>query len=142
MVRIHSHKIQERDLALQFGGEYSTPIPLEYLGWIWLTGMFKTATGANFIDRNLALTRGDGFAGPTVSKPSVRLSGLSEMSGFVDIHILERLRIRAGYMALYGVNFSTAGAQVEYDLTSQGRRSTDRGSVFWHGPVAELQFLF
>ena len=129
-------------VAAQFGGEYSAPIPTEYLGWIWLTTMFKSAVGPNFIDRNQVLTRGDGRSAFNISHTSVRLSGLSEVSGFVDFHMLERLRFRFGYMAMYGVNFSTAGAQVEYNLTNQSNRPTDHGSVFWHGPVAEIQFLF
>ena len=142
--RLANYAVTTRNnlIAPQFGGEYSAPIPHEYLGWIWLTGMFKTAVGPNFIERTQTLTRGDGLSAFNVNHTSVRLSGLTEVSGFVDIHILERLRLRAGYMAMYGVNFSTAGSQVEYDLTNQGGRPADRGSVFWHGPVAEIQFLF
>ena len=129
-------------VALQFGGENSQPIPMESLGWIWLTAMVKGAVGPNFIERDLTLTRGDGFSGFHVNKNSVRISGLTEAAGFIDFHLLERVRFRAGYTAMYGINFSTAGAQVDYDQTNQGRRSTDHGNVFWHGPVAEFHFLF
>ena len=129
-------------VAFQFGGEYSAPLPSEYLGWIWLTGMFKGAVGPNFVESNRTLVRGDGLVGSSVNGSSVRASGLGEVSGFVDFHILERVRFRAGYMALYGVNFSTAGSQVQYDLSNQNQGAKDHGSVFWHGPVAELQFLF
>ena len=129
-------------VAPQFGGEFSAPLPVDCLSWIWLTGMAKGAVGPNFIATNRSLTRGDGLSGFSDSHSTVRVSGLGEVSGFVDFHLLDRVRLRAGYMALYGVNFSTASSQVQYDLTSQNQGGKDHGSVFWHGPVAELQFLF
>ena len=129
-------------VAGQFGGEYSAPLPAECLSWIWLTGMAKGAVGPNFVQTNRTLTRGDGFAGFDASHTTVRVSGLGEVSGFVDFHLMDRVRFRAGYTALYGVNFSTAGSLVQYDLTSQSIGAKDHNSVFWHGPVAELQFLF
>jgi hypothetical protein len=129
-------------VAAQFGGEYSAPLPTESLSWIWLTMMGKGAVGPNFIETNRSLTRGDGFVGFNAGHSTVRVSGLSELSGFVDFHLLDRVRLRAGYTALYGFNFSTAGALVQYDLTRQAIGGKDHNSVFWHGPVAELQFLF
>jgi hypothetical protein len=129
-------------VAPQFGGEYSVPLGTEKLSWIWFTGMGKAAVGPNFIQTTRSLTRGDGLTAFTDSHTTMRASGLGEVSGFVDFHLLDRLRLRAGYTALYGVNFSTASSQVQYDLTSQKQGAKDHGSVFWHGPIAELQFLF
>lgn len=142
--RLANYAVSTRNnlVAPQFGGEYSAPLPTQALSWIWLTLMAKGAVGPNFIETNRSLTRGDGLVGFTTSHSTVRISGLGEASGFVDFHLLDRVRLRAGYTALYGVNFSTAGSLVQYDLTSQTVGAKDHGSVFWHGPVAELQFLF
>lgn len=128
--------------TIQCGGEFSAPLPHEKLGWLWLTFMGKSAIGANMIQRTQRLVRGDGFLGFESQTTSVRLAGLYDVAAYLDIHILERLRVRAGYTALWATGVSAAGSQIEFDVTRQGQRVADRGSMFWHGPVLEMQFLF
>ncbi|MFO0930596.1 MAG: hypothetical protein U0736_26785 [Gemmataceae bacterium] len=128
--------------TVQCGGEYSAPLPHEKLGWLWITMMGKSAIGANVIERTQRLVRGDGFPGFEHRTNALRLAGIYDVAAYLDIHILERLRVRAGYTALWATGVSSAGSQVEFDLTRQGQRSTDRSSIFWHGPVLEMQFLF
>lgn len=129
-------------LGLQFGGEYSTPIPHEKLSWIWFTLMGKTSLGANFIERTWRLTRGDGFGSFDIHQNTIMLGSVNEGMAGVDIHILERLRFRAGYTAIWALGFSSADRQIDFNFQTQGQRGTDRTSILWHGPMAELQFLF
>lgn len=127
---------------IQFGGEYSVPIPMEKLGWIWITWMGKSAMGPNFIERTLQMTRGDGRVGFLSETTSLRLAGMYDIAGYVDFHILERLRLRAGYTAMAAIGVSAAGKQIEWNLNRQGQRTTDYSTMFWHGPSLEFQFLF
>jgi len=138
----YSAAVRNNIVAMQVGGEWSTPLPHYKLGWIWLSLMAKTGLGVDWIERTRRLERGDGFPGFDLTQNSVRLAGFGDVSAFVDFHLMERIRLRTGYTALYVVGVSTAVNQIEFDLTNQQRRYTDRRGVLWHGPMAELQFLF
>ena len=138
----YASNVRNHLIALQLGGEYSTELPGHLFHGLWLSTMFKSALGPNIVDRGLSLTRGDGLVGFNTHRTNVRFGGLTEAAAFLDIHLLERLRVRAGYQGLLGFNFATAGRQVQYDLRNQNAQKSDSNTVFWHGPVAELQFLF
>ena len=60
----------------------------------------------------------------------------------MDLHLLERLRLRAGYQALMLVGLSDPGYQINFDLLHPTSRSVGYRSEFYHGPTFELQFLF
>ena len=77
-----------------------------------------------------------------IRRDSVGIGQVYELGLYADVHILERLRIRAGYTCLWAAGVSTAHTQVEYNLAAQGGKARDSSSMFWHGPLAELQFLF
>lgn len=129
-------------LAIQVGGEYSAPVPWKWMGWLWFTGMAKAGIGPNLVERTFKLTRGDKFEGFDESRESVTLGQVYEAAVYADVHMLERLRLRVGYTALMAVGVSVAGSQVNFDLSNPSSRPRDYGSMFWHGPVAELQLLF
>jgi hypothetical protein len=129
-------------LTLQAGGEYSAPIPWKYLGFVWFTGLAKVGVGPNFIDRRQVLSRGDGLKAFDVSRTDVSVAGIAEVSAFVDFHILERLRLRVGYTLLGAVGIADPVKQVDFDITNPGQFTHQYGGALWHGPVAELQFLF
>jgi hypothetical protein len=145
---IYTASAQNNIVAFQFGCEHSVPLPLphhhltKWLGWVWFTGMGKAAVGPNFVSRGQKLTRGDLFQAFDVKRSSVGVGQVYELGAFLDLHILEKLRIRAGYMTLWAVGVSTGHNQVEFNLAAQGGAHRDSSSMFWHGPIAELQFLF
>ncbi len=133
---------QNNILGPQIGAEYSFPCTIPCMGWIWFTGMAKAMAGPNWIQRQWRLTRGDGLAGFNVTKNDVKFSQVYEVNASVDFHILERLRLRVGYMALWSSRVSEPAEQFDYNLADQGSRRTDSSTAFWHGPIAELQFLW
>ncbi|MFM7151318.1 MAG: hypothetical protein ACKO23_15895, partial [Gemmataceae bacterium] len=143
-LRAANYSVSSRNnfVGAQFGGEYSTPLPHEKLGWIWLSGMAKGAVGPNVIQSTWRLTRADGYVGFNNSQTTVKLSALGEVAGFVDFHVLERLRLRAGYTFIMGLGFAPAENQIDFNLTTQGTHGISTGNIYWHGPIAELQFLF
>ncbi len=126
----------------QIGGEYSTPCPIPCLGCFWFTGMAKAAVGGNFVERNFNLSRGDGYQGFNVNKDNVQIGQVYEVSAFLDFHILERLRLRAGYTAMWVVGISNPSHSVNFDLSDPAGKKSEQGSGLWHGPVAELEFLW
>jgi hypothetical protein len=105
-------------------------------------GIAKAGAGPNIININTFLTRGDGFVGFNNRHNTASLGQVYELTGFFDFHMLERLRFRAGYTAMWLVDVATASDQVDFNLANPyGRRNT-HGSAFFHGPQMELQFLF
>ena len=65
-----------------------------------------------------------------------------EVSAYVEFWVWERCRVKGGYMALWAVDLSTVTGSVDFNLANpQGRRFTD-GSIFYHGPMVELELLF
>jgi hypothetical protein len=111
--------------------------------WLSLGAMGKGAWGVDFSDTKLSLTRGDGFTGFNVQRnnPTV-LTQLYELNGYIEFNLTERCRIRGGYTALWLVGLPMSQDQFDFNLLNPSGRRDTHGSVFFHGPMAELQFLF
>ncbi len=129
-------------VTAQFGGEFSTPCPIPYFGWIWFTGIGKSAIGGNLFERTFTLRRGDGFVGFKRTRFDVHFAGIYEVGAYLDLHLLERLRLRAGYQGICLVGLSDAVGQINFDLRNPLGRSAGYTTEFYHGPMLELQFLF
>jgi hypothetical protein len=129
-------------VAPQIGIEYSIPCPVDKLSWLWLTGMGKAAIGPNMVDRTFTLVRGDGLQGFRNTRSDIQLGQIYEVGLYVDIHLLDRVRIRGGYQALFLGGTSNAGTQIDFNLNTAGNRGVDYGTQVYHGPTIELQLLF
>jgi hypothetical protein len=125
-------------LAPQIGVDYTWPL----LCWLWLGFDGKAGVGPNWVNTNITLDRGDGFNGINDHHIHVGVSQVYEVGAFVDFHILERMRLRGGYMGLWMVDVATSQDQVDFNLANTGGRKNYTGSIFYHGPLVELQFLF
>jgi hypothetical protein len=131
-----------RIVAPQLGFEW-TPLNFPINRPIVCAGMWaKGAWGANFIDFDNRLVRGDGFVGFHSTSSKVTFSQIYEAGLFADIAFLERFRFRAGYQAMWFLGIADAQDQVDFNLAHPQGRQKDNGSQFWHGPMAEFQFLF
>lgn len=133
MTRVHNHMLMP-----QTGFEWNLPI----VSWLSFGIMGKAAWGANYVDVTTRLTRGDGFVGAEGRRANWSYTSVYEVNAFFDLVTLERMRIRAGYSALWAVHVDEALQQVHYDLSSQPGPRRDGGSIFYHGPMIEVQFLF
>jgi hypothetical protein len=131
--RTHSHI-----LAPQLGFEYDMP----FLSWLSFDFLAKGAWGVNFYDIQKVLKRGDGFVGFNQSHSASTFSHMYEIGAFADFSIFERLHLRAGYEAFWVLHVPEASSQVEFDLANQFPRTKDDGSIFYHGPVIEVQLFF
>jgi hypothetical protein len=129
-------------VGVNMGSEFTQPCPIPCFGWVCFTGVGKVCLGPNIVQTNFNLSRGDGLGGFFVEKSSVNFGQVYELNGCVDLHLLERLRLRLGYMALWTVGTSEPSRQVDFNFSTQGQRKTDQSSSFWHGPIVELQFLW
>jgi hypothetical protein len=125
-------------LAGQVGCEYEFPI------WRFLSAGFnsKVGVGPNFSNTQISLVRGDGFTGFNTHRNNTSLGQIYEVGGFFDFHLLDKARLRAGYMALWLVDVSTAQDQVDFNLEHTFGEVNRSGSIFFHGPLVELQLLF
>jgi hypothetical protein len=169
-------------LAPQLGMEYN----LSVFRWLNVGWSAKGAWGINFAESEVKLLRGDGFLGFDSPHFSNAFSQIYDLGAFVDLCPLERLRIRAGYNAVWLTGLATAPDQIQFNLKGDagGRdvlpafntpigafetvlrrllareidqlneaninavrniphgRGRDDGSLLFHGPMVELQFLF
>jgi hypothetical protein len=114
------------------------------LSWLSLGFVAKGAWGGNCVSDTHSLVRGDGIVGFETEKSSVIFSQMYEIDGFMEIHLTERCKVRAGYNAIWALHVDSVVQNYDFDLTQsqqQGRSNHD-GSVLYHGPMVELQLLF
>ena len=102
----------------------------------------KAALGADFAQLNRSLTRGDGYVGFDGDRGTVQFSAVSEGGAFIDFHVLERFRIRLAYNALWFTNMANVVDQYDFNLQNTNQFDKRNGSVLFHGPLLEFQFLF
>jgi hypothetical protein len=55
---------------------------------------------------------------------------------------MERARIHLGYNAMWLANVADAGDQYNFNLQNTNSTANGNHTIFFHGPVVELQFLF
>jgi hypothetical protein len=134
---LYSIDAHNRIVAPQLGFEWNHPV----VPWMSLGFAGKAALGANFVEQHTSLYRGDGFVGFNTTRNDTQFSHTYELNAFVDFHILERARLHLGYNAMWLVNVADVGQQYNFNLqnTSPGNGGS---SIFFHGPVAQLEFLF
>jgi hypothetical protein len=125
-------------LAPQLGVDYEFPV----LRWLSFGFDGKAGLGPNWVNNTIVLQRGDGFLGINDHHNHVGLSEVFELGGFLDIHITERLRVRGGYQTFWLANVATSQDQIDFNLANTGGRRNYNGSIFYHGPMVEVQFLF
>jgi hypothetical protein len=135
----YSTSSRTNHVGVQFGLEYSTPLALDntWLSSVWVTCLAKSTMGPSFVERSWRLSRGDGLSGLEVHRNNILFGSVSDVCACIDWHVLDRVRVRAGYTAIWGLGFSAAASQIDFDFSHQGKRGTDNGNIFWHGPMAE-----
>ncbi len=104
---------------------------------------FKAAAGANLLEIDRELIRGDGRIGFKQTTNVALFSQVYDLNPFVELHLTHRAKARLGYTGMWLVDVGTAERQVNYDLGNRGRYPLDKhGSIFYHGASAELEFYF
>ena len=71
-----------------------------------------------------------------------QFSHLYDIKMWTDIHFTEKCRLRAAYTAMWLLQMKSAVSGYDYNLLNANSNFDRNGSVFWHGPSVELQFLF
>lgn len=135
---IYSVRTENRILAPQFGLQARC----DPCCWFTVGAMFKGAWGVNFMDSEVSLVRGDGFFGFASRREQDIFSHLYEAGLFVDLHCVQWCHLRAGYNTLWLVHVAEARQQFDYNLADHFGNAHNDGSIFYHGPFAELAFVF
>jgi hypothetical protein len=143
-IRSITSKVDTRNrlLTLQLGCEYECTIPCTPVS---LGFSCKGAWGANFLETTNSLLRGDGLQVFNVNHADTVFTQIYDLGVFVDVQLLERLRLRGGYNTLWLLGVATAVDQLDFNLRGVSRAPqlfNTNGSIFWHGPMVELEFLF
>jgi Putative beta barrel porin-7 (BBP7) len=133
-VRAHNHLI-----GPQLGFEHSVPLTC----WLAFTYNARGVWAANILDQDSRLERGDGLVGRRGVRDTTVFSQAYEGGLFLDLCVCANVRFRGGYQLLWAVDIATAVRNVDFDLSNPlGMKKDDTGSVFYHGPVFELQVVF
>ena len=127
-----------RLVAPQLGFEWNREINC----WLAFTLSAKGAWGANFLQRNVRLERGDGLVAFDTHTSGTQFSHLYDFTAWGTLRVAERIRLRAGYQLLWLVNVPEAHQQVDFNLANPAGRTNNHGSIFYHGPSVELSVLF
>jgi hypothetical protein len=134
----YSVTTHNRILAPQLGLQWDKAINC----WMAFTLSAKGAWGANYLDVNTLLVRGDGFEGFAGHRNNTLFSQLYETGFFLNLNVMENMRIRAGYNLLWVLDVAEATSQVDYNLANPEGRRNHSGSTLYYGPVLELNILF
>jgi hypothetical protein len=127
-----------RILAPQIG----TDAQIQLRPWLTLGLWGKGAWGVNFLETDMRLIRGDGFVGFNTKHNQIDFAQLYESNIYLDVCLLERLHLRGGYNLLWLVGVAEANKQIDFNLANTFGTQRHGGSVFYHGPTMELQFIF
>jgi hypothetical protein len=122
----------------QIGGE------LEQIVLPWLSAGFngKASLGSAYAEYRNALVRGDGFVGFDRTARDFTFMQVYEFEAFLEMHLAERVKIRAGYKCLWMLNNSNAQDQVDFNLANPNPIEKSTGSSFYAGPTLEMGFYF
>lgn len=134
----YTARAHNRILAGQLGFEWNIPLN----PWVAATWSAKGAWGANFVEVDTRLKRGDGFLGFRNERSETTFSHLYDAGFFLDWKLHQCAKLRTGWNLLWLVQVTEAVEQVDYNLANtQGRRKPN-GDVFYHGPTIELHLVF
>ena len=135
----YSAKTENRIFGPQFGLELAGNV----LPGVALTLYGKVAPSVNYAQVRFDLTRGDRLEGLNGSgRDRINFSQVYEFGLNLDVYFLERFRMRFGYQAMWLANILESTDQVDFNLANPQGRIDNSGNIFFHGPRAELQFLF
>ena len=126
-----------RMVGPQIGLEYATRI----LYGFSFTSEAKTAFMANFMERNMSLSRGDGFNIFTRNKTNTGYSQLFQMGFNLEWNMFEKFKVRGGYNLLWLVGVAQSADLIDFNITNPVV-NTNTGSNFFQGPSIEFHFLF
>jgi hypothetical protein len=101
----------------------------------------KVALGANLLETNYNLKRGDDFQVINATVRDTLFSQVYQIGANFDLIMLERIKLRGGYNAIWFTCVAEAVDQVDFNLSGM-RPINENGSIFYHGPTVELQIMF
>lgn len=129
---------RNRMVLPQIGFEYNKPL----FHFLALSCGAKGAWGLNFVNTEIILERGDGLVGIDGKRSDTNFGQLYDMGMYLDWRLTTRARLRTGYNAMFVLGVTEAVDQVDYDLTQTFGERRDQGSIFYHGPMVELQVVY
>jgi hypothetical protein len=140
LTRVASYetRVHNRIVAGQLGLECNLPLK----SCVAFTLQTKGAWGANFLETDVRLERGDGLVGRRGERTGTFFSHIYDAGFFLDWCLRDNMRLRTGYNLLWVVHVAEAAEQVSFDLSRPVGNREEDGSIFYHGPVIELQVQF
>jgi hypothetical protein len=135
----YSATTHNKILAPQLGVQMDVPLGM----WLALDFYAKGAWGANFLETDIQLQRGDGLIGRVGGHNTTCFGQLYDLGANFDVFITPHCRIRAGYTAMWIMNVAPAISEMNYNLAQVPPAGTNHsGNMFFHGPNVQLQWAY
>lgn len=136
-VAIHNISMDNDYIAPEFGIRAVRPV----LGVfeVDLTGI--GSFGANFLQKDSTLVRGDGLVGFIREREEVATSAMFEWRLGMNFVPHPNVRLKAGFEALWFINAGTAISNIEFDL-DQDTRPSNEDEILFYGWYFGGEILF
>lgn len=126
-VAITNFSVDNDIIAPEFGIHAIRPV----WGIFEIDLMGKGAWGANFLQKDSYLLRGDGLTGFVRNRDELLSSGVFEFQLGMNFAPLPNVRLRAGWEALILCNIATATENIEFNLDRDTRPSNNDSVSFF-----------
>jgi hypothetical protein len=125
-------------IAPQLGFDFNQSIKR----WLTLGATLKGAWGVNLVEEDTELKNGTQTIQRSAHQSFTNFGQVYEIDAYLECWLWERCRVKGGYTALWALGVSDVNAGVNFNLSDpQGHQSHD-GSIFYHGPMVEVELLF
>ncbi len=138
LIGTYQNRVNNHLLLGQGGFDWSCPLK----PWLMISTMFRLGVGADDVDQTTRLFREDGPTAFNIKSNHWTASAMTEFGLYFDFLALDRVRLRAGWQFLWVWHVDEAFQRVGYNLAVQPAPGGDGGSIFYQGPVIEMQLLF
>jgi hypothetical protein len=135
-----TYRINQRSQI--YAGQLGLEAQLPACGCFVFGASVKGAYGENHYEKTTTLFRGDGLLGFESHTSHEQFSQIYDVGFYLDYYCHEHCRLRAGYNLLWVVNVPVAKDQIDFDLSNENGTVNKHGTLFFHGPQIELQFMF
>jgi hypothetical protein len=134
----YTFQVHSRFVGPQLGFEYEWCL----IPQVSVSFFTKGALGVNFVEINHSLSQGNGVSGPGSSNSITELTGIVELGLFTNIFLSQRCKLRLGYEAMWLLHLPEAQQQINFNANIAAGNQLYDGSLFFQGPVFELQIAF
>jgi hypothetical protein len=137
LVGVYMARANNNLLLAQTGFEWELPVK----SWLTVGLIAKGSIGADYANITTRLGDGAGNVSSTARRDDWGFSSADEFTAYIDVVQFDKIRLRVGYTAMWLLGVAEGFQQLNFNLSS-APATHNGGSIFYHGPMLELELLF